>query len=133
MHVVAAALLRDGECLIQQRLPGKHMAGFWEFPGGKVELGEQAWDALARELAEELNIHIEAGEPLIQLTHEYPEYTVHLDVWSVTQWSGVAVSAEGQNIKWLNIDALRHESMLPADAPVLRELEQMFSDDASSS
>ena len=122
LHVVAAVLQRNDEIFIQQRQPGKHLAGFWEFPGGKVESGESPWTALARELKEELAIESEAGEPLIQLTHDYTDRIIHLDVWRVTQWIGDPVPQEQQVAGWYSLSDILDMPLLPADGPVLEAL-----------
>ena len=82
--VVAAALYgRDGRILIAQRPPGKHMAGRWEFPGGKVDPGESEAMALVRELREELGIEVTASRPFMRLAHSYSDRDVELSLWIV--------------------------------------------------
>jgi 8-oxo-dGTP diphosphatase len=108
--------------LIAQRPPGKHMAGGWEFPGGKVGAGESPNDALRRELQEELAIEVQAAEPVIAITHHYPDRSVLLDLWWVTQYSGKPISAEGQPIQWVPIEQLRSVGLLEADLPMIEPL-----------
>ena len=85
IHVMAGAIAdREGRILIAQRPRGRHMAGRWEFPGGKLANGEQPLEGLKRELAEELGVSVRAARPLIRLRHEYPDRRVLLDVWQVT-------------------------------------------------
>ncbi|MFK8030287.1 MAG: NUDIX domain-containing protein [Gammaproteobacteria bacterium] len=119
LHVVAAVLQRDNQYFIQQRPPGKHMAGLWEFAGGKVEQGESAWAALVRELNEELGIQATRGEPLIQLRHAYPDRIIDLDVWRVTEWVGEPVAQEQQVTGWFSLHDILTMPLLPADGPVL--------------
>ena len=123
IHVVAGAL-KDaaGRVLLAQRPAGKHLAGFWEFPGGKAEPGESAIDALKRELAEEIGIVVDAAQPLIAVPHEYPEKRIVLDVWSVDAYSGTPHSREGQALTWVAVDALGDVAMPPADVPVVNAL-----------
>ena len=91
LHVVAAAIFtKQVDLPIIQRPLDKHMGGFWEFPGDKVETGEAVTDALCRELDEELGIHPLSWEPLISIEHTYPEKTVLLDVWIVRDFGGEA-------------------------------------------
>jgi len=87
---VAAGILRDerGRVLLMQRLPGKHLAGLWEFPGGKVEEGETVEQALVRELDEELGIELRACTPVISLPWHYPGKSVRLHALRVTDWAG---------------------------------------------
>ena len=101
LHVVAAAIFnKQGDLPIIQRPLDKHMGGFWEFPGDKVETGEAVTDALCRELDEELGIHPLSWEPLISIEHAYPEKTVLLDVWIVRDFGGEAYGREGQAVQW---------------------------------
>src|SRR3984885_1161371 len=85
---VVAGVLRDGDgrILIAQRPAGKHMAGFWEFPGGKIAPGESGEQALARELTEELGVAVERCHPLLQLRHDYSDRVVELDVFVVDDY-----------------------------------------------
>ncbi len=124
LHVVAAIVCDDrGRVLIAQRLAGTHMAGRWEFPGGKREPGEGRFDGLVRELDEELGIRVLRAEPLIELSHDYPDRRVHLDVWRVTDYAGMPRSLEGQALKWVEVDGLETEDILEADAPIIEALQ----------
>ena len=108
------------------------MAGFWEFPGGKRREGEGRETALARELAEELGIEILRAQPLLDLVHDYPERSVHLDVWSILCYEGEPEPREGQVIDWVDVDALDELGLLPADEPIvvkLRDLRASSADD----
>jgi 8-oxo-dGTP diphosphatase len=123
IHVVAA-VLHDGHgrVLIAERPVGKPLAGFWEFPGGKLEADELPLDALRRELHEELGITVEAARPLIRFTHAYPERQVELNVWRVTRYSGELRSREQQSFAWLKPDELADWNLLPADRPITQIL-----------
>jgi 8-oxo-dGTP diphosphatase len=123
IHVVAA-LLRDhqGRVLLAERPAGKPMAGWWEFPGGKIEQGEPAAQALSRELREELGIAVEGSHRLLRLTHDYPERRVHLDVWRVTRHQGTPAAYEGQRLAWVRPDELKDWKLLPADEPIVLAL-----------
>ncbi len=123
LYVVAAILCDDKDrVLIAQRLAGTHMAGRWEFPGGKLEPGEARYDGLVRELDEELGVQVLRAEPLIELTHDYPDRRVHLDVWRVTGYTGRPRALEGQALKWVDVDRLDAEDILEADAPIIEAL-----------
>ena len=90
-----------GRVLIAQRPPGKHLAGGWEFPGGKLEPGEERLAGLARELREELGIRIEApARPLIRVRHAYPSRDVLLDMWVVRSFAGEPQGLDGQALRW---------------------------------
>ena len=111
-----------GQILVNQRRPGTHLAGLWEFPGGKRHAGEGRQAALAREFHEELGIEVVTAEPLLTLRHDYPDRRVHLDVWSVLEYSGEPRSRENQAIAWVYPQALSSLELLPADGPIVVEL-----------
>ena len=96
VHVAAGALFDAGRrVLIARRPAGKHMAGRWELPGGKLDAGETPLEALRRELAEELGVELRDARPLIRLRHDYAGRRVLLDVWRVTAWAGEPRSLGG--------------------------------------
>ena len=125
MIEVAAAVLEraDGAFLLAQRPSGKVYAGYWEFPGGKVEPGEVPERALARELHEELGIDVQLAYPWIVRVYTYPHGTVRLNFFRVTAWRGEPHPREDQAIAWQSRDAVSAAPMLPANAPVLAALQ----------
>ncbi len=119
---VAAGVLRDsaGRVLLAQRPAEKHVGGYWEFPGGKLQAGESARAALDRELGEELGIRVLEAKPLIGYRHEYPDRDVILRVFDVVEFSGEPVGREGQPLRWLDWNQLqRFDGLLPADEPII--------------
>jgi len=122
--VVAAGVIRDADdrLLLAQRPAGKHLAGLWEFPGGKCEPGESPHQALARELEEEVGIQIAASRPLLSLTHAYPEKTVRLLIREVRHWQGQPHGREGQPLQWASLDQAGLLQMPEADRPMLKML-----------
>jgi len=123
IDVAAAVILRpDGSFLMARRPAGKLYAGYWEFPGGKIEPGEAPAAAIARELHEELGIDIGAACPWITRVFEYPHGTVHLRFFRIFDWKHEPHAREGQGIGWQTLDALVSGPMLPANAPVLASL-----------
>ena len=123
--VVAAALFdSSGRVLIAERPPGKHMAGRWEFPGGKVAPGESEWDALRRELAEELGIEVIDASPMMRLRHRYADREVELSMWVVERYRGEPRSLDGQRLKWVERPQLGGEDILEADRPFVAALVQ---------
>jgi 8-oxo-dGTP diphosphatase len=124
MIEVAAAVIErpDGSFLLAQRPAGKVYAGWWEFPGGKIEAGEPPERALARELHEELGIDVERAYPWITRVHIYEHGAVMLQFFRVTEWAGEPRAREGQALRWQRLDAPVAEPMLPANAPVLAAL-----------
>jgi 8-oxo-dGTP diphosphatase len=105
---VAVGVIRgsDGRVLVARRRHDQHQGGHWEFPGGKVEHGESAADALSRELWEELGIEVVAAVPLMLLEHRYADLWVQLDVWCVDEFRGQPQPREGQPLEWRTLDAL---------------------------
>ena len=123
---VAAAVITDprGRVLLGRRTDGRDLAGLWEFPGGKCELGESPEDALVRELQEELGITVQVGEPLINVPQRYPDKRLRLDVRRVTAWDGIPRGVEGQALAWVAPEKLVRYPMPPADRPVVAMLLQ---------
>jgi 8-oxo-dGTP diphosphatase len=123
IHVVAGALFdNQGRVLIAQRPPGKHMAGGWEFPGGKLEENEQPLAGLKRELREELGIEVLDATPLIAYEHAYDDRRVLLDLWLVSLYSGKVNPVEGQPLQWVAIEELETIGLLEADRPMIPAL-----------
>ncbi len=118
---VAAAVIRgvDGRVLIAKRAANQHQGGLWEFPGGKVEVGESVRDALVRELHEELRIRVESARPLIQVQHDYPDKQVLLDVWEVSVFSGEPHGVEGQPLAWASERELLDYKFPAANQPIV--------------
>ena len=107
--------------LLAQRPEGKSLAGLWEFPGGKVELGETPEAALIRELKEELTIDTFASclAPLTFASHSYPDFHLLMPLFACRKWQGIATGAEGQNLAWVRPNDLRNYPMPPADLPLI--------------
>jgi len=123
VEVVAAVIERaDGSFLLAQRPAGKVYAGWWEFPGGKIEAGESGIEALKRELLEELGIHVIRAYPWITRVHVYEHATVMLHFHRVVEWRGEPQPHEGQALVWQRIDEPVVQPMLPANGPVLHSL-----------
>ena len=124
IHVVAG-VLRDaqGRVLLAQRPPGKHLAGLWEFPGGKCERDEDACDALRRELHEELGVAVGAVEKLIAVPWRYAEKWICLDVYNVLDYRGTPQGRERQALRWVAVQALDDVPMPAADRPVVSALQ----------
>ena len=121
--MVAAALYDDaGRILIAQRPAGKHLAGRWEFPGGKVARGEDEGAALARELREELGIEVTSAEHCMRLVHSYADREVELSMWIVARYRGEPRPLDGQGLKWVVPAQLPAEDLLEADRPFVAAL-----------
>lgn len=123
---VAAAVVLDsskGGFLLAQRPEGKPYAGYWEFPGGKIEPGESPLHALRRELREELGIEIRAAYPWLTRRFVYPHATVRLNFFRVARWQGEPHGREGQSLSWQTVPHLTVGPLLPANTPILRALQ----------
>jgi 8-oxo-dGTP diphosphatase len=123
--VAAAALIdRDGRLLIAQRPEGKHMAGLWEFPGGKVDEGETPEFALMRELEEELGIETRpcCFSPVGFVSHAYDEFHLLMPLFVCRVWRGIPQSREAQALKWIAPRDLYDYDMPPADLPLIEPL-----------
>lgn len=107
IHVVAGVIWNPNrEILIAQRPPGRPAAGLWEFPGGKLESGEEPLMALKRELDEEIGIAVTHATPFMQLQHDYTDRVILLDVWQVHAFDGEPSGCEGQMLRWVQIAEL---------------------------
>ncbi|WP_206679413.1 Nudix family hydrolase [Endozoicomonas acroporae] len=124
VHVAVAVILGDdGRVLLAKRPEDKHMGGLWEFPGGKVEPGEDIRVALSRELREELAIGVVTFSPLIKIRHDYPDKSVLLDTWVVSGIQGEPKGNEGQLIQWVEKDCLNDYEFPEANKVILRALQ----------
>lgn len=123
IHVAVAAIVnQEGLVLIARRPLHVHQGGRWEFPGGKVEAGEDVLAALGRELHEELGIDVLQARPLIRIPHRYPDRQVLLDVWRVDDFAGHAHGREGQALRWVTVSALSDYEFPPPNRPIIAAL-----------
>lgn len=123
IRVSAGILMNDRyEVCIAKRLISKHLGGFWEFPGGKIESKESSLEALKRELLEELNVTVKHADHWEKITHVYSEKTVELDFWLVTAFEGEPISNEGQEVRWVQITDLREYEFPEANLKVVERL-----------
>lgn len=124
-EVVAALIWRQDRFLICQRPAHKARGLLWEFVGGKVESGETGEDALVRECREELGIELRVEEPFMEVTHEYPDLTVHLVVYRSSIANGEPQLLEHADLKWIKPDEIGAYSFCPADEEILKKLTKM--------
>ena len=120
--VSAVALIdKDGRILIAKRPDGKSMAGLWEFPGGKVELGETPEQALVRELSEELGIETwnSCLAPMTFASHAYEDFHLLMPLFVCRKWEGIVIPKEEQELKWVYSNELKNYPMPPADKPLI--------------
>ena len=122
LHVAVGVIFKDNAVLVSLRKSTAHMGGYWEFPGGKVEVGESPADALCREINEELGISCTEFSPLHCYTHQYPDREVKLDVWRIDAFDGSPEGVEGQAIEWVAPDKLIELNMIPANFPIINAI-----------
>lgn len=123
LHVAVGLLLNaEGEYFIQQRLSGKPRSGAWEYPGGKIEQGEVAVDALKRELKEEIGIDVLQATEFMQLDYRYAHAHVYLYVFMVDKYQGQVSAKEGQNWCFASIEQIKQMDVLEAVVPINQKL-----------
>lgn len=112
-----------GDIFIAKRASSSHQGDRWEFPGGKVEAGEDLLAALDRELWEEIGIRVEDCAPFMELHHDYPEKQVLLDIWKVTRFLGEPFGKEGQECRWVPLAELHNYQFPDANGPIVARLQ----------
>jgi 8-oxo-dGTP diphosphatase len=126
IHVAVATIVNaDNEVLLALRQAHQHMGNLWEFPGGKVEANETVYDALKREIQEELALTIIAAKPLLTVSHDYDDRSVLLDVWHVDQFDGTPLGREGQKLQWCAISDLDEIDFPSANAAIISALQAL--------
>ena len=126
VEVVAAVILQEGKMLCVQRPENtrKYISLKWEFPGGKVEVGESREEALVREIREELSVDIEVSEFLMTVEHTYPDFHLTMHVFGCVLNQGEITLNEHITLKWLSVDELDQLDWAAADVPVVKSLMQ---------
>ena len=128
VHVAVGVVANElGQVLIALRSPLQHQGGLWEFPGGKVEVGEALLDALQREFLEEVNLQVLNAEPLLKIHHDYKDKQVLLDVHLVTEFSGSEAGREGQELRWVAIKDLKEFEFPEANKAIVLTLQSLVS------
>ena len=126
VHVAVGVIVRQQQVLLALRSNKQHQGGKWEFPGGKVEPDETVAQALTRELLEEVAINVTETSSFMQLEYAYPEKTVLLDIYLVTDFTGEPHGLEGQPLQWVNIADLSSIEFPDANQPIVERLQQHF-------
>ena len=125
-EVVAALIWEGSRFLICQRPRHKARGSLWEFVGGKVEPGESKEEALIRECREELSITVQPGEVFMEVTHTYPDLTVHLTLFHATIREGVPQKLEHNDIRWITVGEIDQYEFCPADETILERLKNVY-------
>jgi 8-oxo-dGTP diphosphatase len=129
IQVTAAVILKDYRVLVARRSPHKHMGGYWEFPGGKIEDGETPQQALARELLEELGITIRVGEYFITNEHDYGDKKISLIAYFCSWFAGSLRLADHDAVQWCSATELLELDLAPADIPIATALSASLESD----
>ena len=127
ISVVGAVITKDGRVLAAQRGPQGQLPGLWEFPGGKIEVGESPQDALTREIEEELGCRVVVGDVVTTTTHVYEFAVVTLSTFYCTLLTGQPESREHSSLRWLAVDELDDVEWAPADIPAVQVLQVALS------
>lgn len=126
VFVVAGAIVKDGKVFAAQRGNKGKTAFKYEFPGGKIELGETPEQALARELREELSINVEVHELITAIVDEYEDIILHIDTYRCTLISGTPILSEHIAMAWSNKEELDNLEFSPADKPTLEKIKNLY-------
>ena len=121
-EVVAALIWKGNQFMICQRPAHKTRGLLWEFVGGKVEPGERKKQALVRECREELAVTVQVGEVFMEVTHEYPDLTVHLTLFHASIQEGTPQLLEHNDIRWITVEEINQYHFCPADEVILEKL-----------
>ena len=130
--VTAAIIIENNKVLLTRRAPGEKHAGWWEFPGGKVEPGEPPENCLRRELREELEIDAAIGKKLIENIHRYDTGAIRLMAYHATILSGTPCLHVHDEYQWVDVSDLNQYQLLPADVPIAEYLQEMELKNTSS-
>lgn len=125
-EVVAALIWRDGRFLICQRPENKARALLWEFVGGKIEPGESGEEALVRECREELDMTVAVGDVFTDVTHVYPDLTVHLTLYHCTIAEGEPKLLEHADMAWITPEEIGNYEFCPADVEILEKIVKVY-------
>ncbi|MDO6444669.1 8-oxo-dGTP diphosphatase MutT [Colwellia sp. 1_MG-2023] len=126
VHVAVGVIVSNGDVFLTKRLDHVHQGGKWEFPGGKVEEGESVSQALHRELQEEIAIDVLSCMPLVEISHDYGDKRVKLDVFLVDNFQGEPTAQEGQQQGWFNISELSSVDFPEANIVIVEKLKGLY-------
>lgn len=125
LPVAVGLIFNSDKVLIGKRSSG-HFTGYWEFPGGKIEKGESPYDALVREMKEELDIQIVSAIEVIHIKDKHPSITIHLQIWHIYDFKNDIIANEQQHLQWAHIDQLEDIDIIPTNKPIIHYIQQLF-------
>ena len=123
---VAAGLIFDNDRILIGKRSSGHFRGYWEFPGGKVESGETSYNALVREMKEELNIDVLEASEVIHIKDKHPSVTIHLQIWHIHKFENKIIANEQQYLQWAHINQLNQIDIIPTNAPIIHYIQQQL-------
>ncbi len=126
IRTVVGILKRDNKILVAERPDNKPYAGYWEFPGGKIEENESSNAALIRELHEELGIRVISAQPWFEHTHAYPDKIVLLEMWLVTEFLGEPHGKENQTLQWATFPELVALRLLEGNWAIIERIKNLI-------
>ncbi|MFQ3203515.1 MAG: 8-oxo-dGTP diphosphatase [Pseudoalteromonas tetraodonis] len=127
INVAVGVIKKNNNVFICKRADEQHQGGLWEFPGGKVEAGESVFQALKRELFEEVELTIHSSSELVTIEHDYGDKCVRLNVHVVSNFNGQAHGAEGQPSEWVSIDELDNYDFPAANVEIISAIKTKYS------
>jgi 8-oxo-dGTP diphosphatase len=125
LPVALGLIFSKDKILIGKRTSG-HFTGYWEFPGGKIEEKETSYEALVREMKEELNINVLKATEVIHIKDKHPTVTIHLQVWHIYEFENEIIANEQQHLQWAYITQLHKIDIIPTNRPILHYINQLF-------
>lgn len=125
LPVAAGLIFNQDKVLIGKRSSG-HFTGYWEFPGGKIEPNETSFEALVREMKEELNIDVTDASEVIHIKDKHPAITIHLQIWHIHKFKNTIIANEQQHLQWAYIHQLDLIDIIPTNVPILNYINQLF-------
>lgn len=124
LPVVIGLIFDKNRVLIGKRSAG-HFRGYWEFPGGKVEANESPYQALVREMKEELGIDVKEASEVIHIKDKHPSITIHLQIWHIHKFENDIIANEQQYLQWAMIEMLEKIDIIPTNKPIIQYIQQL--------
>ena len=121
---VAIGLIIHNNCIVIGKRTSGHFSGYWEFPGGKIENGETSYEAMVREMDEELGIDVTKASEVIHIKDTHQAITIHLQIWQIHHYTGELIANEQQHLQWAPIHNLTNLKIIPTNTPIIHYVQQ---------